>query len=262
MAFIVAIAGKGGTGKTTFAALLIKAAIKCGIKPLLAVDADPNYNLGDALGIKFDKTIADITDAFSKDKISLPSSMSKEAYLEVMLNSAITESNEVDLIVMGRPEGPGCYCYINNVLKAFLERLEKNYKLVVIDNEAGMEHISRRITPKVDSLVLVSDPSVKAVRATKRIKELAVELGLEIKNFGMVICQAKNLNWERLEDEAKKTNIPLWGLIPHDAEIEERDIAGREIMSLDSSSPAFVAVCDVAQKIFEPFLRRTEEVAK
>lgn len=262
MSFIVAIAGKGGTGKTTFAALLIKEALRRGITPLLAVDADPNYNLGDALGMKFDKTIADITDTLSKDKISLPSSMSKEAYLEVMLNSAIAEGNKIDLVVMGRPEGPGCYCYINNVLRAFLERLEKNYELVVIDNEAGMEHISRRITPKVDALVLVSDPSVKAIRATKRIKELAFELGLAIENFGMVICRAKNFNWERLEEEVKGTNIPLWGVVPQDAEIEERDTQGREIMSLDVGSPAFVAVCNVAQKIFEPFLRRTEEVAK
>ncbi len=251
MSFIVAISGKGGTGKTTFAALLIKEAIERGIKPLLAVDADPNYNLGDALGMKPDTTIADVTDMFFRDRISLPPGMSKESYLELRLSSAIVEGDDIDLVVMGRPEGPGCYCYLNNVLKAFLERLEDNYRMVVIDNEAGMEHISRRITPRLDMLIAVSDPSIKGIRAAKRIEELARELGLAIDTFGLVLSRAGGALSERLREEVDKLQLPLLGIVPCDPEIEERDIEGHELLSLNGSSPAVSAVSQIAQNIFQ-----------
>jgi len=251
MSFIVAISGKGGTGKTTFAALLIKEAIKHGIEPLLAVDADPNYNLGDALGMKPDTTIADITEMFFKNKISLPPGMSKESYLELHLNSAVIEGDKVDLVVMGRPEGPGCYCYLNNVLKAFLERLESNYEMVLIDNEAGMEHVSRRITPKLDVLIAVSDPSLKGIRAAKRIWELGHELSLAIDHFGLVISRVNASLSERLREEVDKLQLPLLGIIPHDPKVEERDIEGRELLSLDGDSPVVKAVSEATQSIFQ-----------
>ncbi len=162
MSKVVAIAGKGGTGKTTVAALLIRYLLRTGKVPVLAVDADADTNLPDALGIAAGKTIGTIGKAreqFFQQKGEVPAGMPKEAYLELKLNQVLVETKDIDLLVMGRPEGAGCYCYINNVLRKYLDVLGKNYPFVIVDNEAGLEHLSRRTTQDVHHLLMVSEYS-------------------------------------------------------------------------------------------------------
>ncbi|HID11122.1 MAG TPA: carbon monoxide dehydrogenase, partial [Candidatus Latescibacteria bacterium] len=140
---IVAVSGKGGTGKTTIAALLVRKLMRMD-GPVLAVDADPNSNLGEQLGMEVGETIGDIREEVLEEE--LPPGMTKDRYLELRIQETLTEGEGVDLLTMGRPEGPGCYCYVNHLLRGFLDRLSKNYRHIVVDNEAGMEHLSRRTT--------------------------------------------------------------------------------------------------------------------
>ena len=217
------------------------------------MDADPSMNLGLALGVEVRGTVGSIREEMTEkiERGGWVSGVSKQEYFEYKIREALAETERFDLLVMGRPEGPGCYCYLNNVLKAFLERLEDNYRMVIVDNEAGMEHISRRITPRLDVLIAVSDPSIKGIRAAKRIEELARELGLAIDTFGLVLSRAGGALSERLREEVDKLQLPLLGIVPCDPEIEERDIEGHELLSLNGSSPAVSAVSQIAQNIFQ-----------
>jgi len=181
MSIKIAVAGKGGCGKTSITALVVRYLKRNGKTPILAVDADPNANLGESLGLKVPQTIGRILDDFQHEKISIPPGMTKEAYLDYKLNETLVESQGLDLITMGRGQGPECYCYPNTVLKKFIDGLSDNYAYVVMDNEAGMEHLSRKTTDDVDALLLVSNHSVKGVRAIGRILELAAELKLHVK---------------------------------------------------------------------------------
>ena len=176
MSKLIAVAGKGGTGKTTVAALVIRHLLKTKRTPVFAVDADPNYTLGEALGIEVEQTIGMMREEFIGERAEIPSGMSKEAVLERQMHAAMHEAKDVDLLVMGRQEGPGCYCYLNNVLRKFMDVLAADYPFVVVDNEAGMEHLSRRNTRKIDLLLVVCDHSVKAARAAGRIVDLVEEL--------------------------------------------------------------------------------------
>ena len=187
MSIKIAVAGKGGCGKTSITALVIRYLKKNGKVPILAVDADPNANLGESLGLTAGQTIGTILDAFQHEKISIPPGMTKEAYLEYKLNETVVESQGLDLITMGRGQGPECYCYPNTVLKKFIDSLSDSYAYVVMDNEAGMEHLSRKTTDDVDILMLVSNHSVKGVRAIARILELVGELKLQVKKTVVII---------------------------------------------------------------------------
>jgi CO dehydrogenase maturation factor len=168
---VIAVAGKGGTGKSTVAALIALALLSRGKKPVLAVDADPNSTLGDYLGLKCAGTISDIIEQ-TKGLRNLPDGVSKPAHLEYQLQKAITESPGLDLLVMGRPEGPDCYCMANNILRDYVQKITGNYPYVVIDNEAGMEHLSRKTTQNIDHLMLVSDPTAMGLKTARRIREL------------------------------------------------------------------------------------------
>ncbi len=190
MAKVIAVAGKGGTGKTTLSALLIRSLTKNGQKPILTVDADPNSNLGETLGLKIDKTIGDIRENYMRDPQGVPSGMDKINYLELLLNQVLIEENDYDLLVMGRQEGQGCYCMVNNILRNFTDELVKSYKYLVFDNEAGMEHLSRRTNGKVDTLFLVTDYALRGLRALRRINDMIKELGLDIENVGIVVSRA------------------------------------------------------------------------
>lgn len=176
MGHVIATAGKGGTGKTTLAALVVRHLLRLGKGPVLAIDADANDNLGDALGMRAPGSIASVTDEFIKGRDRLPAGMTREAFLEQRLNMVLAEGKGVDLLVMGHPEGAGCYCYINNVLRAQMEKLEASYPYIVVDNEAGLEHVSRRTARRIDTMLLVTDFSAKALRAAVRVGELAREL--------------------------------------------------------------------------------------
>ncbi len=197
MTYIIGVTGKGGVGKTTFTALLIKAITEKKMGVVLAVDADPNYNLNEKLGVTIENTIGSLREDIVKSVDSLPQSMSKHEYVEYQVRLALTETEDFDLLVMGRQEGPGCYCYINNILRSFVDSLSDNYDFIVIDNEAGMEHLSRRTTKNMDVLFVVSDASKIGVQTAGRIKELA--RGMEIKigrfsefktsNYGDLVCR-------------------------------------------------------------------------
>ena len=172
MSKVIALAGKGGVGKTTVAALILRQLIKNGSSPVLAVDADPNSNLGETLGLNIEKTVGDIREEFMRDPQSLPSGMDKAVYIEMMMNQILMEQEKFDLIVMGRQEGQGCYCMINNILNRFMEELEKSYEYIIVDNEAGMEHLSRRSSGRVDLLIMVTDYALRGLRADRKSTRL------------------------------------------------------------------------------------------
>ncbi|MBC7326251.1 MAG: AAA family ATPase, partial [Moorella sp. (in: Bacteria)] len=190
MAITLAIAGKGGTGKTTLAALFIRQLIRAKKGPVLAVDADANANLNEALGVEIEDTIAEMLARINNNLEPLPAGMTKDQYVAYRVHQSLTEGDDFDLLVMGGPEGPGCYCYANNLLKGFIQQLSANYPYVVMDNEAGLEHLSRRTTSNVDVLFVTSDASARGVRSAGRIKQLVESLGLDVRRMCLVINKA------------------------------------------------------------------------
>ena len=252
MSTVIAIAGKGGTGKTTISGLIIRYLKQTGNTPILAVDADADSNLPQALGMTDDKTIGTIGKArqdFFTSKGDVPPGMPKEAYLELKLNEVVVETDEVDLLVMGRPEGAGCYCYINNVLRSYLESLGKNYPFVVIDNEAGLEHLSRRTAQHIDFLIVVSDYSLNGLRAAGRIRELSEELDVEIGQQFLLINRVPGEPDESFKKKAEEQDINLLGIIPVDEAIYKIDLAGKPVIDLPEESKAVMALHDVMKHI-------------
>jgi CO dehydrogenase maturation factor len=238
MGKVIAMAGKGGTGKTTLSALVIRHLRKKGLKPILAVDADPSSNLVDALGLKVNKSLGTAREDFFETKGNLPPGMTKETYLEMKLHEILVESPGLDLLVMGRPEGPGCYCYANNILRRHLDLLIKNYPFVVMDNEAGMEHLSRRTTQGVDYLLFLSDYSLKGIRTVGKIKELIGELKLAVKEKYLVVDRAPNGMDPVFSREVQDLGLPLLGAIPEDPFVSEYEMKGRPLLELPDESPA------------------------
>jgi CO dehydrogenase maturation factor len=248
VSLVIAVCGKGGTGKTTLSALLIRSLLREGKKPILAVDADPNANLAPALAIAVEQTVGQVLEEFHGKKLTIPEGMSKQAYLELRLNQALAEAKGLDLLAMGRPEGPGCYCSANSVLRDMLERLTENYRYVVLDNEAGMEHLSRRTASRIDVLLMVSDPSMKGLRTVRGLLDLVAELGLPIVKKYLVISRAEKLD-PRLEETVKELNIPLLGMIPEDPQVTEADLAGKSFLDLPADSAAARAADAMLQKL-------------
>ncbi|MCX8042686.1 MAG: AAA family ATPase [Desulfobacterota bacterium] len=252
MGTIIAVAGKGGTGKTTVAALLIRYCRDAGMVPVLAVDADPDANLPEALGIAATtsiSTVGDVCEAFAHSKETLPQGMPKEAFFELSLHQALVETENIDLLVMGRPEGAGCYCYINNVLRKYLDVLPNSYCATVIDNEAGLEHLSRRTTRNTDNLLIVSDYSLNGLRAAVRIRQLANELRLDIGCVGLVVNKVTGTISDTFLHEVKKTGVPLCGVIPFDPLLQEQDVHGTPVIALPHNTPSYGAVCKIARKL-------------
>ncbi len=254
MSKIIAVAGKGGTGKTTLASLLVRAlSVESG--PVLAVDADPNSNLPVSLGMKPEETIGGVLEQFHDAKLKIPQGISKQAYLEMRLNQAVVESRGIDLVVMGRQEGPGCYCSANAVLRDFLEKLAENYTWVVIDNEAGMEHLSRRTASRIDILVFMSDPSVKGIRTVKNLLDLVRELNLDIARKYLVITRAESLD-PRLESFVEGLPVRMLGCIPDDPLILESDLEEKSLLGLPEDSEAVRAAGRIVDEI-----KRDEKVS-
>ncbi len=248
MAFTIAIAGKGGTGKTTLAALLIRQLIQAGKGPILAVDADANANLHEALGIEVEDTIADIMARINNNLEPLPAGMTKDQYVAFRVHQSLAEGDEVDLLVMGGPEGPGCYCYVNNLVRGFMQELSNNYPFVVMDNEAGLEHLSRRTTQNVDILFITSDASARGIRSAGRVRELVESLALEIKNMYLVVTKVADGSVGALEDEIKKTGLEFVGTIPRDEQVFQYDLHGKPLVQLPDDSPVVAAVTEVMRK--------------
>jgi len=245
LTFSIAVSGKGGAGKTTITALLIKILSKKVKGPMLVIDADPNSNLNEALGIKTENTIGDVRESFLKNKDNLPPEQSKEEYLNYLIQSSITENDDFDIIVMGRPEGPGCYCFINNVLRKVLDSVSQHYPLVLMDTEAGLEHFSRRTTRDIDLLLVATDPTISGARTAKRIKELCKELQINIGRILLIVNRVTPSMKERIDEVIKTSEIDFVGIIPEDPLIQQFSIEGKPLLNLPSSSIALKAVNEV-----------------
>jgi len=245
----VALAGKGGTGKTTLASLIIRFLHARGKGPILAVDADPNTNLPEGLGLEVQETVGKMLATFIDKKLDFPLGMSKDVYMEYRLNELLVESKGIDLLVMGRGEGTGCYCYPNVILRKYIDILTKNYPYVVLDNEAGMEHVSRRLSDHIDLMLVVSDYSLKGVRTAGRIRELTKELKLEVGKQFLIINRAPDELDNGIRKEVERQGLNLLGVIPVDEEVFRYDLEGKPIMNLPDESKAVERVNDLMSKV-------------
>ncbi|MFC1901402.1 AAA family ATPase [Chloroflexota bacterium] len=251
MSINIAVAGKGGSGKTSVSSLVIRYLINNSLGTVLAVDADPNSNLAESLGLEVKLTIGRILNSFQGEKLNIPSGMTKEAYLEYQLNTAITESKGLDLITMGRGEGPECYCYPNVVIRKLIDDWANNYAFVVMDNEAGLEHLSRRTTQNIDELLLVSDHSVKGVRAIARTKELVAELKLAIKRESVIINLVPGGIDPLLKEEMDRLGLIPAATIPVDEELQRYDLEQKPLFGLPDTSKAAAAVSGLMDKLLK-----------
>lgn len=247
MAFNIAIAGKGGTGKTTLASLIIRQLIKNGKKPVLAVDADANANLNEALGMEIEDSIAEVLASLYNATESLPGGMNKEQYMQYRIHQSLSEGDDVDLLVMGGPEGAGCYCYANNLLRNYMAELGENYPYLVMDNEAGLEHLSRRTTQNVDCLLVTSDATARGIRSAKRIKELVDILKLDIQDIYLIVTKVDS-TLEPLMPEIERTGLELAGTIPMDTQVYEYDLHSKPLFDLPDDSVVVNAVTQILQK--------------
>ena len=247
MPFSIALAGKGGTGKTTMAGLLIKYLVKKSKTPILAVDADCNANLNEVLGLEVKETIGNAREEMKKGVV--PGGMTKDIFMEMRLEEAMVEAPGYDLIVMGQPEGAGCYCAANTLLAGFMERLAGNYPFMVLDNEAGMEHISRLTTKDVDILLIVTDTSRRGLQAALRIDELARSLNIGVGKSYVIINQVKNSLSEKALEMIADGGLELAGTVPDDDTIYEYDFNGQATIEMPEESPSVRAAFEIFEKI-------------
>ena len=249
MSFSLALSGKGGVGKTSIASLFVKLLVERKEGAVFAVDADPNSNFADQLGVKEYGTVGDLREELLKAKDSLPPGMTKADFIAYRIQEIVVESRGFDLINMGRPEGTGCYCYVNSLLRDFIDARAGAYPFMVIDNEAGMEHLSRRTTRDVDALLVVTDLTAVSLAAAFRIGALARELKLKIGQIGMVVNRASALT-PYVEEKARECGIPILGCIPEDAEVTDRSRKGEPLLSVSAGNAAYAAVREIAEKVF------------
>ncbi|KPK30496.1 MAG: hypothetical protein AMK70_14050 [Nitrospira bacterium SG8_35_1] len=246
MAFVIGLAGKGGTGKTTIAALTVRYLLEKRKKAVLAVDADSNSCLNEALGVEIHATIGKLREdslAAVRSGGERPGGMSMEQLFDYQVQQSIIESTGFDLMVMGRPEGPGCYCAANNIIRKYTDQLSEKYAYVVIDNEAGMEHLSRRTTHSVDLLMAVSDPTLKGLRTAGRISELVDELSLDVARRELIVNRISEEHFTKLKDAAGDLPYEKVFNVPNDDRIFELDLEGRPVFELPADSAA-------VQKVF------------
>lgn len=250
MTLTIAVVGKGGTGKTTFSALTVKYLREKGLTPILAIDADPSANLNMALGMELAATVGQIRED-TRDQVtsgSFQQGISKPDWFEYQVEQCVVEGDHVDLLAMGRPEGPGCYCAANHMLRHAIDRLGDSYQAVVIDNEAGMEHISRQTTRDVDWLFILSDPSQRGLSAAAGIVQLLESLGTRIGRAGLVLNRVSGDLHPALREKVSALGVPLLGLLPDDPAISRQDAEGLPIAELDESSAVYPAVKAVLQE--------------
>jgi CO dehydrogenase maturation factor len=248
MSFTIAISGKGGTGKTTFAGMVIRHLIDKGKGPILAVDADSNSNLNEVLGVPLQATIGEARELMKKD---VPTGMTKDIWFEYKIQESLVENKGFDLIAMGRPEGPGCYCAANTLARKCLDLLTGNYRYIVIDNEAGMEHFSRLTTRDVDLLFVLSDSSRRSILTASRIRDLIHELDLHILREVLVINRLQDELAPEILEEIKRQNLQLAGVIPEDEQVYRYDLEGKPTFDLPTESKAVQAT----QRIFEEYIQ-------
>jgi CO dehydrogenase maturation factor len=252
----IALAGKGGTGKTTIAALLIRYLIEERDGSILAIDADPASNLNMVLGMDVEQTVGNIREEML-DLVqtsgalagSLPGGMSKQEHLDYQVQMALEEGDRADLLVMGRPEGPGCYCAANQMLRVIMDRLEKQYDYVVIDNEAGMEHLSRRTTRDVDVLLLVTDPTQRGLIAAHHMARMVPELEIGVSHAYLVVNRLRGEMPAPLSEAIAKNGLELIGTVSEDPTMAEFEFAGRPLVELPADTAVYRAVREIAKKV-------------
>lgn len=254
MAHVIAVAGKGGVGKTTLCGMLIQYLCEQGKGPVLAVDADANSNLNEVLGVKVETTLGDVREEIARAELSkenpIPLGMSKADYAELRFEDALTEDDDFDLLVMGRTQGKGCYCFVNGLLQSQLTKYQNNYPYFVVDNEAGMEHISRGVLPTMQTAILVSDCSRRGVQAVGRIAKLIDECGMNPKKVGLIINRAPKgeLN-DGIKEEIEIQGLNLLGVVPQDETVYEYDCEGRPTVTLPEDNPVKKALRAIVDKL-------------
>jgi len=242
MSLTIAVTGKGGVGKTTTSALMIQWLVAQGETPVLAVDADSNANLNEALGIEYADTVGGIREE-AKSTAAKLTGVAKNEFLDLQVQSALVEENGYDLIVMGRPEGPGCYCFANNVLRDVIQKLAGNYKHLVVDSEAGCEHISRRTLFRVDFLAIVSDCTVRGIRTAKRISDLADDMGTPIASRGLIVNRVPDgVLPDGVKAEIEASGLPIAAIVPMDDNVAAMDAGGMAVGDIPALAPARMAV--------------------
>lgn len=262
MTTTIAVAGKGGVGKTTIAALMIKYLAQTTHAPILAVDADPSSNLNLALGMELEWTVADVAEGLMEQvkqtwtaggaaQGMLPSGMSKREHLDYHVRAALSEGSQFDLIAMGRGEGKGCYCAVNHHLREILDAIGKQYAYVVMDNEAGLEHLSRRTTRDVQHLVIVSDPTVRGLVAAGRVAAFRKELDIHIEHAYLILNRQAGPLTPILQEQLCQIDVPLLGSIPPDETISEFDSNGRPIIQVSEGTPVYKAVANLVKRILK-----------
>lgn len=253
MSYNIAVAGKGGTGKTSLTGLLIDTLLKQNKKTILVVDADANANINEVLGVEVEATIGQIREEANmteKRGDSFPGGMTKAQFLQWKLNSILVEGDGYDLLVMGRSEGEGCYCFVNGILREQVKKISGQYDYVITDNEAGMEHLSRKTTKHIDTLLLVSDCSRRSIQAVARIRDLAIELNLSVGKVYLIVNKVPDgiLN-AGVKEEITKHNLDLLGVVPLDELIYKYDSAGIPLVQLPKESKSRLAIEEVVAKL-------------
>ena len=248
----IAVAGKGGVGKTTTCGMIIDYLCNAGKGPLLVVDADANSNLNEVLGVEVDTTLGTIREEMAQAELkgTIPAGMTKADYAEFKFNSALVEEDDFDMLVMGRTQGKGCYCFVNGVLKTQVDKYAKNYRYVVMDNEAGLEHVARGTLPHVDTMLLISDCSRRGVQAVARIAEMIEEMNLNPGQMGLIVNRAPGgvLNAGILE-EIEKHGLKLFGVLPHSDAVYRCDCDGKPSAHLPETEPVKTALKGIMQEI-------------
>jgi CO dehydrogenase maturation factor len=245
-AFTIAVAGKGGVGKTTLTGMTIRYLTQKRRGPVLAVDADANANLNEVMGVLVDGTVGHIREEALETAGGRPHGMSLDEYLDMRIEQVMVEAKGFDLLVMGRPEGPGCYCAANNVIRKYTDHLMETYPYIVTDNEAGLEHMSRRTTQNTDLLLIVSDPSARGIRTAGRVNAIVDELGLDVKRRGLILNRVPDgVLSEGLRDAVGKEELELFGIVPADEAINEFDLQGRPLAELPAESPSVRAFFEI-----------------
>lgn len=253
MSYNIAVAGKGGTGKTSLTGLLIDILLKENKKPILVVDADANANINEVLGVEVDETIGQIREEANmteKKGNSFPGGMTKAQFLQWKLNSILVEGNGYDLLVMGRSEGEGCYCFVNGILREQVKQISGQYNYVITDNEAGMEHLSRKTAKHIDTLLLVSDCSRRSIQAVARIRDLAKELNLSVGKVYLIVNKApEGILSDGVKEEINMHNLDLLGVVPLDELIYKYDSDGIPLVKLPEESKSRLAMENIVAKL-------------
>ncbi len=254
MGHIIAMAGKGGVGKTTLCGLLIQYLCQSGKKPVLAVDADANSNLNEVLGVEIGPTLGELREEIERagtdPKYQIPIGTTKADWLEMRMADAITETDDFDLMVMGRSQGQGCYCFVNGLVQTQIQKLQSHYPYIVVDNEAGMEHMSRGILPNMEKVLLVSDCSRRGIQAAGRIAALIKELNFHPDMVGLIVNRAPDGKLDAgTEAEIEKQHLTLLGVVPMDDTVYRFDCDGRPMLELPADSPVRAALGRIVAKL-------------